>query len=32
MKTMKFEEDKAHYPQLQNAELFYEIIIDSDLL
>jgi hypothetical protein len=32
MKTMKFEEEKEHYPQLRDAELFYEIIIDSDML
>lgn len=30
MKTMRFEEDKEHYPKLRNAELFYQIFIDSD--
>lgn len=32
MKNMKFDEEKKHYPQLQNANLFYEIIVDSDSL
>lgn len=31
MSKMEFKEDKEHHPQLQNAQLFYQIFIDSDL-
>ena len=31
MQKMKFKEDKEHHPELQNAQLFYQIFIDSDL-
>ncbi len=30
MQKMKFDEIKINYPELQNAKLYYEIIVDSD--
>ena len=32
MRKMTFSEVKAHYPEFKNSRLFYEIIVDSDLL
>ena len=32
MRKMTFSEVKAHYPEFKNSHLFYEIIVDSDLL
>lgn len=30
MSKMEFEEDKKYYPKLQDAQLYYQIFIDSD--